>query len=497
MKKKYSKLLDGNQRYWDSGDWFEQTADFLVIEINENLCRTKIVPPPVEEHSIVEKLRKLIEIERQNNSDWVKKVNTLGVYFYTQKFSLVESIVSELRSFFSDQDTLMDGLLLYILARVQIEKMEYLTANDSFIRAYELLSNELCFYEKTEFFLHWCYLFIEANQLILAEKLLKLISSLLPPINSHTYTLMFFYLFLLKKKTHQTEATISYANLILPMQSTYLDFDQWYTLHLFCGEYYTSIDQDLEKTIHHLTMANTYLTNKWKEFVRQITHLKTILDPIEFLEVRSNYEDKLLQIVLESNLHNNHFITTLKNAYDELSDINKQVKEFSYLDSLTNLHNRRYLWDISNDFFSRARAEKVPISCFMIDIDDFKKLNDTFGHIEGDKVLRETCKIIKKFFRKSDIVIRFGGEEILVLLYNLNLENSIKLAQSLCQKIEKLTINTADKQQMFTTISIGISHIDTLKISVKKKVLDNMIDEADKQLYIAKTSGKNRVSYEG
>lgn len=150
-------------------------------------------------------------------------------------------------------------------------------------------------------------------------------------------------------------------------------------------------------------------------------------------------------------------------------------------DYLTNLYNRRYFYEIVEKFLHLSKREKSPISLCLIDIDNFKRINDTYGHNNGDEVLKTFAEETKELIRKSDVLVRFGGEEFLLLLPNTSLNNAEVLSSKICKHFEKLQVSIK------FTVSIGIAVHDG------KKDIDELINDADKALYIAKESGKNRV----
>jgi diguanylate cyclase (GGDEF)-like protein len=128
-----------------------------------------------------------------------------------------------------------------------------------------------------------------------------------------------------------------------------------------------------------------------------------------------------------------------------------------------------------------SRRNKTPISLCMIDIDNFKKINDKYGHGVGDNVLKTFAKEVKKILRKSDIIIRFGGEEFLVVLPNTNIDNAEILANKICTHFNNLN------KEVHFTVSIGIAEYKN------NNSIDDLISEADKCLYLAKENGKNQV----
>ncbi|MCU7836233.1 MAG: diguanylate cyclase [gamma proteobacterium symbiont of Taylorina sp.] len=176
------------------------------------------------------------------------------------------------------------------------------------------------------------------------------------------------------------------------------------------------------------------------------------------------------------------FALSLKNAM-----IHTQIQQIAALDGLTGIFNRRFGMKRLNEEFSRAKRADSPLTVMMLDLDHFKKINDFYGHLVGDKVIISVVNETKKILRESDIIIRFGGEEFLVVLPGISVENAVITGDRICQKIEDHEIrNKLDIIKM--TLSIGIScypdeHIDST---------DRLIQYADNALYFSKDSGRNR-----
>ncbi len=163
------------------------------------------------------------------------------------------------------------------------------------------------------------------------------------------------------------------------------------------------------------------------------------------------------------------------------------IKDISIKDALTGLYNRRYFDEILQHEYLRAKRYNLPLSLIMVDIDYFKSVNDTFGHLTGDKVLQELAKLIKNSVRQVDVVARFGGEEFAIILLNTSLEKASNMAERLRRIIEKHTI-LINGNKINITISAGISGIRKDTLSER-----DIVEEADKALFKAKTSGRNKV----
>ena len=131
-----------------------------------------------------------------------------------------------------------------------------------------------------------------------------------------------------------------------------------------------------------------------------------------------------------------------------------------------------------------VKRENKNLSLLILDLDDFKKINDTFGHEIGDLVIKQLVEIAKNSIRKNDLIVRFGGDEFIILLPNTQIEQAKTVALKIIDKIDEYN---KDKEFNFT-ISVGVS-------SYQKgdETIDNLISRADDALYEAKTTGKNKV----
>jgi diguanylate cyclase (GGDEF)-like protein/PAS domain S-box-containing protein len=155
-------------------------------------------------------------------------------------------------------------------------------------------------------------------------------------------------------------------------------------------------------------------------------------------------------------------------------------------DALTGIHNRRGLFQLGEFEFERARRILRPFSALMFDIDHFKKINDTHGHTVGDQVLHQLAERCRNNSRAIDLIGRYGGEEFTILLPETNLESTFLIAKRLHQTIINTPITT-NAGEINITISIGVAEADL------DDTLNTLIEKADKALYQAKHSGRNRI----
>jgi diguanylate cyclase (GGDEF)-like protein len=164
----------------------------------------------------------------------------------------------------------------------------------------------------------------------------------------------------------------------------------------------------------------------------------------------------------------------------------------SIMDHLTGVHNRRYLDERIVSEAIRAHRYDMPLSMMMIDIDHFKAINDCYGHQIGDLVLNSLGELLIKIVRVTDVVARYGGEEIAILTIQTEISDTFDLAEKLCKAVEASIMVPADKNEhreaIRITVSIGVAGFD-------QHVFDSqvMIKKADMALYQAKREGRNRV----
>jgi diguanylate cyclase (GGDEF)-like protein len=164
------------------------------------------------------------------------------------------------------------------------------------------------------------------------------------------------------------------------------------------------------------------------------------------------------------------------------------LKNIAIYDALTRLYNRRYLEERLGVEAQRSFLTGVPLSVVMVDIDHFKKVNDTFGHAAGDKVLHEIAALLKNSVRKDDVVARYGGEEFILILPGAPLERAAVIAERIRQSIESTTFDL-DQAKIHLTISLGVSTFPSHAARTKGE----LVQMADEALYHAKRTGRNRV----
>lgn len=180
----------------------------------------------------------------------------------------------------------------------------------------------------------------------------------------------------------------------------------------------------------------------------------------------------------------------LENAtiFESMKTAQEYFEQISVKDELTKLYNRRYFQDRLEEEFSRRERYDAPLSLIFFDLDDFKRINDTYGHAQGDKALIHIGGLIKTASRGNDIPARIGGDEFAMILPNTTAEGALELGNRLCLLIKDSNIDNLDSGSI--SASIGISTCGTYDI----ESCDELVSLADKAMYQSKAQGKGRVS---
>ncbi|HTM06904.1 MAG TPA: diguanylate cyclase [Verrucomicrobiae bacterium] len=230
--------------------------------------------------------------------------------------------------------------------------------------------------------------------------------------------------------------------------------------------------------------------------IREDDKLKNIY--VIFLTAMVSGEDRVKGLELGGNdyMTKPYYVPELMarlSVGERLTRQRREIEKQAAHDALTGLHNRRLFEERLNHEFERARRYGRPLSVLMVDVDDFKKINDQHGHHCGDAVLKGIAAAIGDKTRKSDISARYGGEEFIVLLPEIPLEGGVQAAEKLRQAIASLQF-AADSGVLFcATVSIGVASTSARRYNDGYSV----VKDADFALYKAKGLGKNRIEYSG
>jgi len=178
----------------------------------------------------------------------------------------------------------------------------------------------------------------------------------------------------------------------------------------------------------------------------------------------------------------------IKSLQDKLKQSNQMLLELSHTDPLTGLNNRRSMMESLDKEFERSTRTQTPLSLLMLDIDHFKRINDNFGHQQGDTVLQVLASLLKEHLRPYDLAARFGGEEFSLILPETSEKDAGMVAERIRQSIQELELDDLPIDFRMTA-SIGLATSPNEAMATP----DDLIREADYALYNAKRRGRNRV----
>lgn len=176
----------------------------------------------------------------------------------------------------------------------------------------------------------------------------------------------------------------------------------------------------------------------------------------------------------------------------KLEDANRKLRDAANYDPLTRIHNRRFFEEFLNWNFNRSQRYNTTLGCMMLDIDHFKRVNDTYGHLAGDRVLQGVAEALKGNLRNTDIVARYGGEEFVVLLPDTKAASVYLTALKLNNAVRKIQFSLPEGE-LNVTISIGFSAYSPSEMPDVTTPME-IVKIADQNMYIAKEAGRDRVS---
>ncbi len=193
-----------------------------------------------------------------------------------------------------------------------------------------------------------------------------------------------------------------------------------------------------------------------------------------FLEQLAEYSKGLEQMVEEQT--------------KELTEANIRLRELSVVDDLTGIRNRRYFFERLAQELNQTVRYGHPLSIMIMDLDDFKVVNDRSGHLAGDALLRDFANLVSKRLRRGETLARYGGEEFAVILPHVQIDGAMKAAEAIRVQVEEAVFSCSDTNHKIT-VSIGVAELD-------KDIKDpeEIVGRADRALYAAKNAGKNRVA---
>jgi diguanylate cyclase (GGDEF)-like protein len=180
-------------------------------------------------------------------------------------------------------------------------------------------------------------------------------------------------------------------------------------------------------------------------------------------------------------------ITERKQAEDELRESEHRYQDLSIIDDLTQLHNSRHFYAQLEKEIERSNRYEQPLTLLMLDLDNFKTFNDTYGHVEGDYVLSRLGQVVKRCLRETDSAYRYGGEEFMIMLPMTTSEEGIVTAKRIQTKLRKETFSPVLGQEVYMTVSIGLAQYKP------KEEMKEFVQRVDQLMYQAKKNGRDRI----
>lgn len=233
------------------------------------------------------------------------------------------------------------------------------------------------------------------------------------------------------------------------------------------------------------------ITHDYEQMVQQEQTIHELQEVKELQEENSAQLALLLHELDEKNLELEKEISERKKAERMLRESEERFKSLSITDQLTGLYNRRHLHDVFEDEIKRSKRYGRPLSILLMDVDDFKDFNDTYGHLAGDVVLSRLGQIIIDSIRDTDKAFRYGGEEFLVLLPETTGDEAITTAERVRKSMEDEVFFPTKGKKVIKTLSTGIAEY------IQGEPSNDFLKRADDNMYKAKINGKNRIFYFG
>jgi diguanylate cyclase len=262
-------------------------------------------------------------------------------------------------------------------------------------------------------------------------------------------------------------------------------------------KYIADREKELRDIIELLTKAMANLDVENRDFYHRVNDQSekieniTRLDDIKKIKTALAHEvSQMKDMVNQKKTQDRRQVQLLSGQVDSLRQELEKTRVKSMTDGLTGIYNREAFDDTLAELIERSRVMHTTFSLLMLDLDDFKQVNDTYGHIIGDRVLMVFTQKCRTSIRGDDYIARYGGEEFAMILPGASLKNAIKKGRQICDSVAsaKYAIDSNCKEDTLSiTVSIGITEFH------KDDTPESVIERADKALYKAKGSGKNRV----
>jgi diguanylate cyclase (GGDEF)-like protein len=214
------------------------------------------------------------------------------------------------------------------------------------------------------------------------------------------------------------------------------------------------------------------------------------IKPIEPLQT-AVLQDQANEIMMIRHLRMHEEVNQVRRAAEELTTRSQILEDQVHKDSLTGLYNRGHFDAILHKEFIHATEQDWPLSVAFIDLDNFKRVNDSFGHKVGDEILKSIADVMRSHTRQSDVLARYGGEEFVAIFPGTNSAGACKLFERIIAAVRALDHAGLTNQPLFVTLSIGIAtHMDEDQCF---DTTSELLQAADAAMYAAKNAGRNRL----
>jgi len=257
-----------------------------------------------------------------------------------------------------------------------------------------------------------------------------------------------------------------------------------------------NFEEALQQSFEKIQTALEISESEFSEFIEDINQMipdisnlfeVTISDPVS----REQVLDRARELLLEKNLQIIKQSESDRHKIEEMAEKAKDLQEENHRDALTGIYNRRYFEHILEEEFENANLNRWPLSVAFIDIDNFKDVNDSYGHLTGDQVLKEVAEIINQNIRQTDLLARYGGDEFILLLPGSTDEVAKNMLHRILQQLRGANIADLGTLGKKPTVSIGLaSHIDKHNFDS----ITDLLKAADGALYKVKESGRDNIS---
>ncbi|PKN72439.1 MAG: GGDEF domain-containing protein [Candidatus Cloacimonetes bacterium HGW-Cloacimonetes-3] len=441
-------------------------------------------------HTLQENLKPVIA-EFPQAMELYDRLQLLYIFTENHDFDSARTLINELESVVTRQQAQLWVLFHLAKARVlrhenkikELMRMRLLMI----VETYEVDSSD----SAINFLLRWIIVINWQRHTVMKKALLMRVYGRISDQKSLNCAFVLYELFTFEDRLVPSAEKLGYQKKLIKFPASILNVQQLQILYFFAGNYSCGVQSHFKESIQNYQYSNYFLHKCWERLLSLSSFMRKHMEPEQYYKAMPFLDIRIHELSDQVSMQNNAYVESLQADYNKIEELYEKVGELSLTDSLTGLRNRRYLENNLFQMVVLAARHKVPVCFSMIDIDFFKLTNDTFGHLAGDYVLKELAKILINEFRKSDIIIRYGGEEFLVILFDSDVDRSIRIMDDLRLKISQYNFEYRH-HVIPVTVSIGISCDNTQ--DPNHSDLNKFITHADTAMYQAKNEGRNRLA---